>query len=140
MWLNHRRRWGGLRYVIVRALWESPKNGVEIMEATEKLSWGWWRPSPGSIYPLLNSLSEEKLIQKRDDGRYELTDKGREEYDYSGHTPERRSYSVESVLSDMDNSLSYLEDIPKSKLVPLAEKLGRMAERLQKLRETLPKE
>ena len=34
---------------------------------------GRWRPSPGSVYPLLEDLSTEKLVKKRDDGRYELT-------------------------------------------------------------------
>jgi DNA-binding PadR family transcriptional regulator len=140
MWLNHRRRWGGLRYIIIRALWESPKNGVEIMETTEKLSWGWWKPSPGSIYPLLNTLTEEKMIQKREDGRYELTDKGREEYNYVGYAPGHRAYTVESVLGEMDNFLSYLEDVQKSKLSPHAQKIEKIAERLKRLQESLPKE
>jgi len=140
MWLSHRRRWGGLRYVILMTLRESPKNGVEIMDATEKLSWGWWKPSPGSIYPLLGTLSGEKLIQRREDGRYELTEKGREELDYLGIPPGHKEYTVESVLSDMDNYLSYLEDIPKPQLVPYAEKMRGVSKKLLKLMESLPKE
>jgi len=140
MWLTHRRRWGGLRYIILQALSESPKNGVEIIDVTEKLSLGWWRPSPGSIYPLLNSLSEENLIQKKEDGRYELAEKGREEVGYFGSMPGHKSYTVDSVLSDMDNFISYLEDYPRSKLAPYAEKIGRISERFQELKASLPKE
>jgi DNA-binding PadR family transcriptional regulator len=50
----------------------------EIEEYTE------WRPSPGSIYPLLNRLKEEGLIEKyRNDDpnlkRFSLTEQGKNE-------------------------------------------------------------
>ena len=48
----------------------APKNGAEIVDEIEQMTQGWWRPSPGSIYPLLADLQQEGLIQKRDDGRY----------------------------------------------------------------------
>ena len=79
------RRWGGLRYVVLYSLGQAPKNGAEIMDEIERMSMGAWRPSPGSIYPLLSNLHEEGLIRKRDDQRFELTSAGSEEIGFSGH-------------------------------------------------------
>ena len=64
---------------VVSMLSNSPKNGVELMDDMEKMTQGWWRPSPGSVYPLLEQLTNEGLIRKREDGRYELTEKASEE-------------------------------------------------------------
>lgn len=56
---------------------------AELISATNK---GHWRPSPGSLYPLLNKLEgEELIVGKWDTGctpprkRYSITDKGREQ-------------------------------------------------------------
>jgi DNA-binding PadR family transcriptional regulator len=37
--------------------------GTEIMEHLNERSHGDWRPSPGSIYPLLSSLEEDGIIE-----------------------------------------------------------------------------
>ncbi len=66
---------GGLRAWILALLRQSPKNGTEIMDHIEMASQGWWRPSPGSVYPLLEELSRDGFIRKREDGRYEMTEK-----------------------------------------------------------------
>lgn len=57
-------------------------HGYEIIRHLEDKSYGLWRPSPGSIYPMLQLLEEEGLVSGRDDdGKriYELTDSGRAE-------------------------------------------------------------
>ena len=48
------------------------------MDAIEGMSQGWWRPSPGSVYPLLETIAKEGSIKKREDGKYELTEQGKE--------------------------------------------------------------
>ncbi len=51
------------------------------MQEIENRSAGAWRPSPGSVYPLLQQLEEAGLVRSVDsDGRklIELTDDGRE--------------------------------------------------------------
>ena len=50
------------------------------MQEIEERSDGVWRPSPGSIYPVLQQLEDEGLVRTVEiDGRkhYELTDAGR---------------------------------------------------------------
>ena len=126
------RRWGGLRYMILFMLRDTPLNGAEIMEKTESMSMGMWRPSPGSIYPMLNSMVEEGFIMKRDDGRYALTQRGSEEISGWG-MPYQRQHSVESVVEELENNLAYLEDLPADKVSPFAARVRRIGERAQKL-------
>jgi len=52
------------------------------MRRLEEMSGGLWRPSPGSVYPHLQMLEDEGLVQSSDvDGSrtYTLTDAGRGE-------------------------------------------------------------
>jgi DNA-binding PadR family transcriptional regulator len=73
---------GLLKYLVLEMLSEKPMSGSELMEKIEKDTQGAWRPSPGSIYPLLTWMQEKGLIKplpKDESGikRYELTDEGR---------------------------------------------------------------
>ena len=103
--------YGGLKTMVL-TLSEQPKNGVEIMDAIEKMSFGQWKPSPGSLYPLLKKAAEENLIRKRDDGRYDLMPEGSAEIGYFGDARGRASTAVDGVLSEIDSYVSYLEDLP----------------------------
>ena len=71
---------GFLKLLIARLLTKRELTGTQIMEILEERSQGKWRPSPGSIYPLLSSLEEHGLIKTvRTDGRskiYTLSEKG----------------------------------------------------------------
>ena len=129
--------YGGLKTWVLYTLGEKPKNGAEIMDSIESMSFGSWRPSPGSIYPMLNKMVEESLIRKREDGRYELVPEVSEET-YGGSWGSG-SYSVSSILMDIDSYLAYMEDLPKDKVLPYAEKLGQVIERLRNLKESLHK-
>jgi len=73
---------GFLRYHVLRLLNEKPMSGSEIMNEIEKRTNGCWKPSPGSIYPLLSWLQEEGYIKEMVGGEvgvkpYTLTDKGK---------------------------------------------------------------
>ncbi|MEM1546788.1 MAG: PadR family transcriptional regulator [Candidatus Methanomethylicia archaeon] len=73
---------GFLRYHVLELLNEKPLCGSEIMSEIEKQTNGCWRPSPGSIYPLLAWLQDNSYIREVStvEGgvkRYTLTDKGR---------------------------------------------------------------
>jgi DNA-binding PadR family transcriptional regulator len=140
MWPNfewaRRSRHRGLRLLVLGVLAREPKNGAEIMDEIEAMSMGWWRPSPGSVYPLLEQLANEGLIQKREDGRYQLTDEGRQEtgWPYWALRPELRG--VDGVLGEVSNYIAYLEDLKKSKPNEVAahtKKISELAERLSKL-------
>jgi DNA-binding PadR family transcriptional regulator len=73
---------GFLRYTVLKLLDEKPLSGSEIMNEIEIKTEGRWKPSPGSIYPLLAWLQDkgytkEALDQKLGMKRYTLTDEGR---------------------------------------------------------------
>lgn len=136
------RKWGGLRYVVLYMLSDSPKNGAELMEEVERMTMGAWRPSPGSVYPLLSQLMEERMILKRDDQRYELTASGMEEIGLSGHSHARHHqtvHSLEGTLNEIESYVSYLEDIPRERLAQAEGRVGSLIERLQKLKDSLHK-
>src|SRR5580658_9389876 len=92
---------GFLRPQVLQLLEKQPMNGVDIMNELQEMSHGWYRPSPGSIYPLLEQLEKEGLIAKNKDGKFELTPAFVER---SGIGDD-----VGSVLSDMESNASYLE-------------------------------
>jgi len=73
---------GFLRYQLLKALSEKPMSGSEIMSEIEKQTNGYWRPSPGSIYPLLAWLQDKGCIKEaaeKEPGmrRYTLTEQGK---------------------------------------------------------------
>jgi DNA-binding PadR family transcriptional regulator len=128
--------YGGLKTMVLYTLAEKPKNGVEIMDTIEMMSCGHWKPSPGSIYPLLKkAMTEEHLVVKREDGRYELTPEGYNEIGYAGVPPQgKTSTPVDGVLSEIDSYLSYLEDLPPERAVAYRERLDEIAARIGRLR------
>ena len=75
---------GFLKLLIARLLAKRELTGTQIMGILEDRSKGKWRPSPGSIYPLLSSLEELELIMTvRTEGRskiYTLSPKGHEHF------------------------------------------------------------
>ena len=130
-------RRGWLRPWVLSIVSRSPKNGAEIIEEIEKMSWGGWRPSPGSIYPLLEQMTVEGSLKKLEDGRYEMTEKGREEGSFPFGFPfGQRPTSVESMVNEMRDYVSYFEDLARtssSKMDPYKEKLKDLAGRISKL-------
>jgi DNA-binding PadR family transcriptional regulator len=114
----------------------SPRNGAEIMTEIETMTQGWWRPSPGSVYPVLDDLAIEGMIKKRDDGRYELTDRGKESIEWPFGAPNPCPQSVEEMLNEINGLVSYFEDLDKSdknRLEPHREKIKGIANRMSQL-------
>ncbi|MEV6350038.1 PadR family transcriptional regulator [Actinoplanes sp. NPDC051851] len=76
-----RMRRGMVPDLVLTALLDGPAHGYELMDRLEQFSGGSWRPSPGSIYPLLQMFQDTGLVQSSEtDGRrvFALTDAGRE--------------------------------------------------------------
>ncbi len=70
---------GDLKFVILRLISRQPMHGYEVMKALEEESKGYYRPSPGSVYPTLQMLDDEGyLTVEEKDGRkiYTITDEG----------------------------------------------------------------
>jgi DNA-binding PadR family transcriptional regulator len=73
-------RRGDVRAAALLLLAETPRNGYQLMQEIESRSGGLWRPSPGSIYPVLQQLEDEGLVAPEGpEGRrvLQLTDAGR---------------------------------------------------------------
>lgn len=135
--IGHFRGYGGLKILVLYILSEGPKNGAELMDAIDLMSHGHWKPSPGSMYPLLSKAVEENLITKKEDRRYELTDAGLAEINiFQAGTPNQPE-SIEGILTDIESNLSYLEDVPSEKLLPHAMMLEKINSKITKITETL---
>ncbi len=70
---------GDLKFVILRLVSEQPMHGYEVMKALEKESGGYYRPSPGSVYPTLQLLEDEGYVTVAEkDGKktYTITEEG----------------------------------------------------------------
>jgi DNA-binding PadR family transcriptional regulator len=71
---------GDVRAAILALLREGPRNGYQIMSEIEERSGGAWRPSPGAVYPALQQLADEGLVEAEESsGRrtFSLTEAGR---------------------------------------------------------------
>lgn len=121
--------------MVLSVLERSPKNGAEIMDEVESMTRGWWRPSPGSIYPLLEAMTQESLVKKNEAGKYELTQQAREEMGgfYHGGVHHMRPQTIEEMLGEIGGYASYFEDLNKSDKARLDShraKIKSVAERL----------
>jgi DNA-binding PadR family transcriptional regulator len=90
---------GDVRAAILALLREGPRNGYQIMSEIEERSGGAWRPSPGAVYPALQQLADEGLIEAEEaSGRrtFSLTDVGRR---YIDENPERARAAWESMTA-----------------------------------------
>ena len=154
--MEHMQRFGGLRILILHVIDEyGPRNGVEIMDAIEAHQESCKmphrahrtpRPSPGSVYPMLKKMVDEGLINKLEDGRYQLTGKGHKIIDkLSGrlghhHKMERGEYSIKKALTEIEGYISYLEDIKEEKLIPEKEWINKLSLRLKTVDDSLKKD
>lgn len=71
---------GDVRNAVLAVLAEEPQHGYAILGLLAERSGGLWRPSPGSVYPILGQLEDEGLVTATEtEGRrvFSLTDAGR---------------------------------------------------------------
>jgi DNA-binding PadR family transcriptional regulator len=99
-----RRGRGNVRAAVLALLTEEPRHGYSIMTELTDRSGGLWKPSPGSVYPVLQQLQDEGLVSVAEsDGRrvFTLTDAGqtyvaehadelREPWNVGDHGPRQR--------------------------------------------------
>ncbi|SMF52269.1 DNA-binding transcriptional regulator, PadR family [Xaviernesmea oryzae] len=75
---------GDLRLVVLALIEKEPRHGYEIIKHIEDLTYGFYAPSPGVIYPTLTYLEEAGYVVAEADGnkkRYVITDEGRKYLD-----------------------------------------------------------
>ncbi len=67
---------GFTRFYALHLINITPMTGKEIIVEAEKRSEGFWRPSPGLIYPLLGRLLRDGLIEEVEGGKFSITPAG----------------------------------------------------------------
>lgn len=75
-----RARRGDVRAAILDVLAGDEMNGYQLIQQISERTGGAWKPSPGSVYPTVQQLEDEGLVEGRDvEGRrlLSLTDAGR---------------------------------------------------------------
>jgi DNA-binding PadR family transcriptional regulator len=107
-----RRRRGDVRAALLLLLAEEPRNGYQLMQEIEQRSGGNWRPSPGSVYPVLSQLEDEGLIRavERDGTKlFEITDAGRAQVaDRDDPTPPWESEDDVAPVGDLKSQMKAL--------------------------------
>ncbi|GIF10422.1 PadR family transcriptional regulator [Actinoplanes teichomyceticus] len=79
-----------VRPAVLALLLERPMHGYEMIQELDARTNGIWRPSPGSIYPTLQLLEDEGLIEATAEGgrkSYRLTADGRPEAEAAAQNP-----------------------------------------------------
>jgi len=70
---------GDLKFVILQLIADKPMHGYEVMSALEEECRGFYRPSPGSVYPTLQMLEDQGYVRGEEvDGKkvYSITPEG----------------------------------------------------------------
>jgi len=130
-WLRHTAMVpkGFIRYHVLEGLSHKPMSGSELMEDIEKHTGGFWKPSPGSIYPLLSWLQDNGHIKELpvENGlkRYELTESGKvlleEQKKIRKHVREEVGFLPAPFFD------SFLMKIPPEKTSEIREAVKRLA-------------
>jgi DNA-binding PadR family transcriptional regulator len=87
-------RHGELPLVLLALLAERPMHGYEVMSSLKRLFGPRYRPSPGSVYPALEALETEGLLEGESGG---------------GRTIYRASPAGEKALAERADNLAELE-------------------------------
>ncbi|MGC2289946.1 MAG: PadR family transcriptional regulator [Thermoplasmata archaeon] len=113
------------------------RNGAEIIDDMEVMTHGWWRPSPGSVYPLLEEMVSDGTLRKRPDSRYELVSPPDFEQWGHGWRMAGGPRTPLEIVQEISGLTAYLEDLRRSQpsaTQPIQSELDAVAERLRKLR------
>jgi len=104
---------GDLRLWLLKLIDDHPRHGYDIISGLEEQFLGIYSPSPGTVYPRLQALEQEGLIEVADeeDGRkvYQLTDKGRAELE--ARTAELRELGDRLAKSARDIARDIRDDV-----------------------------
>jgi DNA-binding PadR family transcriptional regulator len=137
---------GDLRLVVLALIEKEPRHGYEIIKHIEDLTYGFYAPSPGVIYPTLTYLEEAGYVASEADGnkkRYTITDEGRtyleENRSFATTILERLSQIAERIREKQEKSHGRGGDhgpgLPRSidaAMLNLREVIGRTLERDEK--------
>ena len=130
---------GFIRYHVLEALSQKPMSGSELMGEIERHTGGFWKPSPGSIYPLLSWLQDNGYIKELpvENGlkRYELTESGKALLDEQKQI--RKKFREEVGFLPAPFFDSFLMKIPPEKTAEIRKSIKRLATSFFQLGSTL---
>ncbi|MFP3304004.1 MAG: PadR family transcriptional regulator [Nitrososphaeria archaeon] len=128
------KKLGGSKWIILMLLANGEKTGAELMKEIEKLSFGFWRPSPGTIYPTLYKLIKEGYIVRLENGKYALSEKGKDEV--KGFEPiTAESFTIDHTLEILESYVYYLKDLDKQEIAKRRDKIKEIAKSLEAIAE-----
>jgi len=96
---------GLLPLFLLTLLRERPMHGNDMMRSIEEMSTGTWKPSPGSVYPLLRRMERDGMIAgkwQRTRGApkrvYHLTSRGRTRISKMQHDMLLELYAAQQIV------------------------------------------
>lgn len=92
---------GRFKILLLRTLQDRPMHGYEIMKVLEERFQGFYKPSPGAIYPALRTLLRERFVAVSGTSRrrtYKITAKGRRFLKGHEEDMEKRFHAFESAV------------------------------------------
>jgi DNA-binding PadR family transcriptional regulator len=101
---------GDVREAILALLAEQPMHGYQMIGELAERSGGAWRPSPGSVYPVLAMLADEGLVRAEEaEGKrvFHLTDAGRAHVASRADEPK----PWETAAASMDDDVTALRTL-----------------------------
>ena len=102
---------GDVRTAVLALLTEGPRHGYQMIGEIAERSGGAWKPSPGSIYPVLSALQDEGLVDdEKIEGKrvFSLTDAGRA---YVEDRADELAHVFDANSSDEDEGVTDLRQL-----------------------------
>jgi DNA-binding PadR family transcriptional regulator len=98
-----------------------------------------WRPSNGSLYPMLKKLLSEELLIKGADGKYSLSEQGNETtYKLFGNLlkqgyVDHNKITIKKAITELNGYISILEDFKPKKLTEYRDEIISLHERFEEI-------
>jgi DNA-binding PadR family transcriptional regulator len=99
---------GHLKIIVLKLLYKEDLTGYGLINQIKQKT-GFWKPSPGSMYPLMNELHEKGLVgvkKVRNQKVYSITNKGKEVFD---RLKSEREKAIENIKQHI-RILELIED------------------------------
>ena len=124
--IDIKRRRGFVQLAILHLLEEGPKHGYQLMKELERRAGGFYSASAGTVYPALQELLEQEMIElllESEKKIYSLGDKGKSRL---------KEYSKQKTEDFWDNWQARWEWQNSSEAIQLKETLDLWEEELRK--------
>jgi DNA-binding PadR family transcriptional regulator len=110
---------GLLPLFVLVLLRDGPLHGIDVMRSVETMTGGKWKPSPGSIYPLLRRLEQDGLItgswqrsRAAPKRVYRLTARGRARLPVTGRSVLSELHGAQRMIDTHITALEAVLDLP----------------------------